>query len=140
MEDDPACLIAWNDNNILATVNAFNVAIGNGAVPPGWLMGEGNPITIPGLKRVILSRVQEAAVAGKIVGNCLIAPNDFQQYVDVVMNLKDVGYNPFFIAHAVCPIGRNFVLADRRHHTTAVAAPIIPPAPDVGVPYVPVFA
>jgi hypothetical protein len=139
-EEDPACLIIWDDNNIAATVNAFNVAIGNGAVPPGWFnVAAGHPITIPGLKNAILTLVQGVAGGGGVVGNCMIAPNTIPQYTNVCMHFQNVGFNPFFIAHAVCPIGRNYILADRSQHTTAVADPILPVAAQHGIPYAPVF-
>ncbi len=141
VEEDPACLIIWDDNNILATVNAFNAAIGNGAVSPEWLnVEEGNPITIPGLKSAIFMLVQVAAGGGGVVGNCMITPNNIPQYKNVCSLFSCLGFDPFCIAHVVCPIGRIYILADCRHHTTAVADPILPPAAQFGFCYAPVFA
>jgi hypothetical protein len=96
-EEDPACLIIWDDDNILATVNNFNVAIANRAAPPGWFnVVAGHPITIPGLKNAILTVVQGAAGGGGVVGNCMIAPNSIPQYVKVYMLFQNVGFDPFF--------------------------------------------
>ena len=77
-EDDPGCLIMWDDDNMAATVKNFNAAIAaavpGAPVPPAWLNIAGL-ITIPGLKLAILNHVQISAGGGGVVGNCLIAPN-----------------------------------------------------------------
>ncbi len=143
-QKDPGCLIMWDDDNILATVNAFNAAMlnpdPNGPAPPEWLhVGEGNQITIPALKRAILTRLQLEAGGGGVVGNCLIAPNSYEEYCRIGHFCCYMAIIPFFVEHAVCPIGRNYVLAEGSKKTTAVASPIPPPPDDIG-PGVPVFA
>ncbi len=140
-EEDPASLILWDDDNLLATVEAFNAALlnPNGPAPPKWLnLGDDNQITIPALKAAILAHVQVAGGGGGIVGNAVIAPNTFAQYCRIFVQFHDLGRDAFFVAHAVCPIGRNYKLADRRNNTTAVADPIPPHEPDAAG--VPVFA
>ena len=133
-EDDPGCLIMWDDDNIAATVKNFNAAIAATAVPgapvpPAWLNVAG-PITIPGLKLAILNHVQLSAGGGGVVGNCLIAPNTVTQYGNVLVYFHSIGNEPFFMQHAVCPIGNHFVLMDPRN-ATGVADPV--PAPPHGV-------
>lgn len=133
-EDDPGCLIMWDDDNIAATMTAFNAAIAAGAVPPAWLnVGGGpNPITIPNLKASILAHVQVTAGAGGAVGNALIAKNNLIQYSNVREAFYSIGTEPFFVQHAQCPIGRSFVLADRRANATAIAVPTLAPAAGLG--------
>jgi hypothetical protein len=139
LDDDPAFLMVWNDDNILATVNAFNQALlnpNNGPAPPEWLhvgAGVGHQITVPGLKTLILAYVQLRAASGGVVGKCMIAPNSVSQYCRVCSAFCGVGMEPFFIAHAVCPIGRNYILADYRKRTTAEADPILAPPAHIGV-------
>jgi hypothetical protein len=136
-EEDPGCLIMWDDDNIAATVDNFNAAIVTAApgapvpVPPAWMnAAAGGPITIPGLKLAILHHVQTTSGGGGVVGNCLIAPNKVTQYGDVKTHFFGIGYDAFFVQNAVCPIGHHFVLMDRRS-ATGVADPI--PAPPNGV-------
>lgn len=134
-EDDPGCLIMWDHDNISATVAAFNAAMAAGAAPPAWLnVGVGpNPFTVPGLKASILAHVCVTGGGGGVVGNALIAPNDFAQYGQVKTIFNNIGFEPFFIQHAECPIGRHFALADRRANTTAIADPVAAPPVGLGV-------
>ena len=129
----------WEDDNVQATVAAFNAAISNnmGPAPPNWMnVAAGVPITIPALKTAILAHVQASSGGGGgVVGNAMIAPDTMSQYRSVGTQFFLIGIEPFSVNHAVCPIGRHYVLADRRANTTAVADPIdIPPvALGVGV-------
>jgi hypothetical protein len=91
-------------------------------------------LTVPILQAATLAHVQAHAGGGGVVGNALIAPNTLIQYADCVAWFGYTGHEPFFMAHAVCPIGRHYVLADRRANTTAVAAPIPAPLAGLGVP------
>ena len=122
----------WDDGNLRATVTAFNNAIGGGVAPPAWMnVAAGVAITVPALQAAILAHVQASAGGGgDIVGNALIAPNTVPQYKDVQIHLYAIGVDPFFSTHAVVPIGRNYILADRRNNSTAVADPV--PSPPVG--------
>lgn len=120
----------------MANINIALAAAGAPAPPPpAWLnLGGGGPVTISALKTSILTRVQTSAGGGGVVGNALIAPNDYMQYGRVVTQFNNIGVDPFFIAHAVCPIGRHYSLADKKAPTTAVADPISAPVPAQGVP------
>ena len=69
-----------------------------------------------------------------MVGNALIAPNDFTQYGQVKTIFSNIGFEPFFVQYAQCPIGRHFALADRHNNTTAIADPIAAPPVGLGVP------
>ena len=134
-EDDPGSFIMWDDDNIAATVIDFNAAIVAGAAPPAWLnvaVGA-NPITIPALKASILAHVRATAGGGGVIGNAIIAPNDYTQYGRVTTCLSLIGVEPFFVQHAQCPIGRHYSLADCRANTTAVADPIVAPPNGLGV-------
>ena len=131
-EDDPALLVIWEDVNVDATVAALNGAVQQGVAPPSWLNPV--PITREGLKMSILQHVREYAGCGnetEIVGNALIGPNTFSEYTSLVAIFGLINAMPFFRNHAVCPIGRIHVIADRRARTTAVAAPI-PAHPTAG--------
>mmetsp|Transcript_23567 Transcript_23567/g.39998 ORF Transcript_23567/g.39998 Transcript_23567/m.39998 type:complete len:169 (-) Transcript_23567:752-1258(-) len=120
-EEDPGCLIMWDDNNLVQTVNAFNVAIAGGAVPPpAWLNA---PIIVPYLKASILGRVQQQS-GGGVIGNSLIAPSTIPQYAKVKTQLFSIGLEPLFVAHDVVPIGCHYILADNKVQTTAVADPV----------------
>ena len=133
-EDDPGSLIMWDDDNVEATVAAFNAAINLGAVPPYWMnVAAGVPITTPALKTAILAHVQASSGGGGVVGNAMIAPNTVPQYKNMASQFCFIGIEPFFRKHAVCPIGRNYILADRTHNTTAVADPIAIPPVALGV-------
>ena len=68
-----------------------------------------------------------------MIGNAMIAPNDFKQYGQVKTFFGYIGIEPFFVQHAQCPIGRHYALADRRNNTTAVADPIGAPPVGLGV-------
>ena len=132
VDEDPACLIMWDEDNVEATVNAMNAAAaaaGGGAAPPVWLNfpAGGGPMTIPHFKQAILTHVQTSCGGGGVIGNALIAPNTLIQYSNVKCLLGGIGFDPFFVANAVCPIGRHYVIADRQRNTTAVADPIPPP-------------
>lgn len=157
-EDDPGSLIIWHDNNVAATVAAFNAAIAQGIVdaaaitqglavekvdevvpPPAWLINhDGGPvrqITIPGLKSAILTRVATNAGGGGVVGNAMIAPNTMEEYVQVYSELCCVGFDPFFKKYAVFgPIGSNYVLKDNLRSNRAVRHVVAPPAVGLGVP------
>jgi hypothetical protein len=145
-DNDPGSLIMWDVDHCIATVKAFNIAIAkqaanpnpNEAVPPEWLnMAVGQAgITVAGLQAAVLAHVQVAAGGGGVVGNALIAPNTMEEYCRVRECFLNIGYDPFFKAHAVCPIGRNYVLADCTKKTTAVASPIVPPSAGLGVPVI----
>jgi hypothetical protein len=137
--DDPGCVIVWDCANCFATVKAFNAAIANGEAPPPWLNAlNAGPITVLGLQMAILNRVRVQG-AGGVVGNSIIAPNSVEQYTGICTRLFAVGTIPIFMNHAVCPIGRNYILLDRIHHNTAVASPIEAPS-GLGVAGVAVFA
>jgi hypothetical protein len=138
-EDDPGCLIMWDDFNVDATVIRFNNAIAAGGVPapPAWLnvpVG-GGPITVPHLKAAILTHVQTTGGGGGVVGNALIAPNNLNQYGQLTTAFSFIGFEPFFIAHTTCPIGRHYVLAESRAsaRNTAVADSILAPPVGLGV-------
>jgi hypothetical protein len=136
-EHDPGCLVMWDDENCVATVKAFNAAIANGEEPPAWLnvaRDADGSITVSSLQKAILAHAQTSAGGGRVVGNAMIASNTVQQYVRVCTILFALGMHPFFRDHAVCPIGRNFILADSHQKTTAVVSPIEPPDAGVGVP------
>lgn len=63
------------------------------------------------------------------VGNSLIAPNDVPQYSSVKTQLSHIGFDLFFRNHAVCPIGRNYILADRRTLRPQLQIPLMPLQP-----------
>jgi hypothetical protein len=141
-EDDPACYIDWDFENLDRTVVNCNQAIVNnlpGAPPPPvWLnLAGGAALTVPGLQASIMAHVQTQAGGGGVIGKSLIAPNTIPQYGCCGIHFSHIGFDPFFRAYAVCPIGRHYCLADKKAQTTGVAAPI--PAPPVGQG-VPVFA
>jgi hypothetical protein len=130
--------------SIAATVDAFNQALAAApvapdppvaAAPPGWLNGGvAGVITIPSLKASIMAHVQAEGGGGGVVGNALIAPNTIMQYKNCAASFSGIGCEPFFRQYAVCPIGRHYVLADRRTNTTGVADPIQAPPAGLGVP------
>jgi hypothetical protein len=134
-EDDPGVLIMWDDDNIAATVTNFNGAGGN--APP--FLG-GPPFTIPGLKTALLTKMLVDSGGGGVVGNCLIAPNSVEQYGNVKSAGALIGDYPFFVAHAVTPIGRYYILKDRQFPAVATRDVAINPPPGAGaVPRVSVF-
>jgi hypothetical protein len=152
-EDDPALLIMWEDANVRQTVAAFNAAVlaaanaggaaGAASVPvpagtaavPDWMALQVGQYTEDILKHKILTHIKQKAGpgAGDVIGNAVIAPNDFHGYVAMIQELYGVGTEPFFMAHAVCPIGRIYCLADKKHKTTAVHDPVHIPPYGVGV-------
>ena len=110
----PGVLIMWD---VELTIAAFNAAIAGGAVPPPWLnvpVGGNHTFSCRGLKSSIL---QALSGGGARIGNSWITPN-------VKTQLAFVGIDPFFRSHAVCPIGRNYILVDRGAGTTGVADPV----------------
>jgi hypothetical protein len=109
-EDDPGVLILWDDNNIAATVTNFNNGAGGNAPP---FLG-GPPFTIPGLKTALLTKMLVDSGGGGVVGNCLVAPTSVEQYGNVKSAGALIGDYPFFVAHAVTPIGRYYILKDRQ--------------------------
>jgi hypothetical protein len=134
-EDDPGLLIMWDDDNIAATVTNFNGAGGN--APP--FLGA-PPFTIPGLKTALLTKMQVDGGGGGVVGNSLIAPNSVKQYCNVRIVAERICSYPFFVAHAVTPIGRFYILEDRKVPATATRHDNIPPPPGAGAaPRVSVF-
>ena len=117
----PGVLIMWD---VELTIAAFNAAIAGGAVPPPWLnvpVGGNHTFSCRGLKSSIL---QALSGGGARIGNSVIAPNTIQQYANVKTQLGFIGIDPFFRSHAVCPIGRNYILVDRGAGTTGVADPV----------------
>lgn len=137
-EDDPGSLIMWDDDNVDATVAAFNAALTAVPLPaippPAWLNLGGNGVTAPALKASILAHVQTRGGGGRVIGNALIAPNDITQFSNVKTVFSHIGFDAFFRAHAVCPIGYHYVLADRRVNTTAVADAVVTPPVGYGSP------
>jgi hypothetical protein len=82
----------------------------------------------------LLSYVRQRAGSGDVIGNCVIAPNDLNGYSLLREAIKDLSYDPFLIAHAVCPLGDLYVLADRTpRNETATRAPTLAPAVAPGV-------
>jgi hypothetical protein len=152
-ENDPALLIMWDDVNVRQTVEAFNAAVAaaTGTVPcggtsePGALVGPPVPdwMALPAgstynediLKQKILTHIKQKTGhgVGEVIGNALIAPNDFHGWCGLMQELSFVGTEPFFVTHAVCPIGRIYCLADEKHKTSAVPDPVHIPPYGVGV-------
>ena len=132
-EDDPGVLIMWDDDNFAQTVANFNAAVVAGQVAPAW-MGA-HPFTVKELKRAILTRLQRVGRGGGVVGNLMIAPNDLDQFQRIVAVTTQLGFDPFVVANAVCPVGNWYVLADRQAKTTARKSAM--PPPGVGaVPFI----
>jgi hypothetical protein len=126
LEENPVCLIMWDFDSCQATVDAFNAAIDNGEEPPEWLnvARVTGSITVPSFQTAIFSCAADCRKGGGIAGNSMIAPNTFAQHNRIDQTFNNVGFTPFFMAHAVCPIGRNYALRDHRKKTTAVTEPI----------------
>lgn len=145
-EEDPGNLIMWNHANLTATVQAFNDAIAAGFAPnvlqpnappphpPAWLTNfPGVPeLSVEGLQNAIL-RFADYTGGEKIVGNALIAPNSVEEYGLVFGQLLAVGFDPFFRAHVVPPLGRHYILKDRKNNTTATPSPVQAPPHNLGV-------
>jgi hypothetical protein len=152
-ENDPALLIMWDDVNVQQTIEAFNTAVAaatgtdpcGGTSEPGALVCPPVPdwMALPAgatynediVKQKILTYLKENGGhgAGDVIGNALIAPNNFYDFVAMHETLCGIGTYPFFMAHAVCPIGRICCLADKKCKTTAVPAPVLVPPYGVGV-------
>jgi hypothetical protein len=130
-EDDPGLLIMWNNNNMAATVQAANDA--EGEAPE--FFGD-RPFSVEGTQLALLHHMHTAGRGGGVVGNCVIAPNDLDQYCNVRSIAFNLGSNPFLVANAVCPIGHFYVLANRKNPNTAT--PSMVPIPPPGM--VPLFA
>jgi hypothetical protein len=89
------------------------------------------PITGENLKLSIVTLISARANAGGVVGNTLIAPNDFSQYARVVTQFNNLGQDPVFqgVLAGSLPLARNYAFADRKQQTTGVADPVgAPPA------------
>jgi hypothetical protein len=152
-EDDPALLIMWEDANVRLTVAAFNAAVlaaanaggaaGAASVPvpagtaavPNWMALQVGQYTEDIFKHKILTHIKQKAGhgTGDVIGNALIAPNDLHGWGALLQELYGVGTEPFFMAHAVCPIGRIYCLADKKHKTSGVHDPVHIPPYGVGV-------
>ena len=120
-DNDPGFLIMWDDDNLVATVSNFNTAVADGQVAPTW-MGT-HPITPQELKMALLSHIHTTAGGGGVVvGDCLIAPNDLVQFLNVAMAIASLGWDSFVVRHAVCPIGRLYVMEDQMAPAIATRA------------------
>jgi hypothetical protein len=133
----------WDDDNIAATVQAFNNAIQGeinvlgGPPPPAWLtnlpgVAAGAPITISGLKQATL-QFADYTNGDKIIGNAMIAPNSVEEYKEVCSRFSHVGFEPFFREYAVCPIGYHYILKDNIKRTLGTRDPILAPQAHLGV-------
>jgi hypothetical protein len=131
-DDDPGVLIMWDYDNLALTVTRFNNAVAGGGIAPACLGP--HPFTIPGLQMALLTHIQTTGGGGGVVGNALIAPNNITQYRNVCTAARDVGFEPFVRANAVPPIGRFYLLADRKVPATATRDGMIPPPAALGVP------
>lgn len=129
-DDDPLLFVEWDASNLDATVAAINAAP---VAPPAWIGLA--PLTAMQLQTAILHRVCTAGGGGGVIGCSVIAPNTMTQYSKVQMHMGYLGLDPFLQAHAVCPVGRCFIVADRQSATRAVADPVHPP-PAPGVPVI----
>jgi hypothetical protein len=132
-ENDPALLIMWDDASVRQTVDAFNAAVAEdgAAVPPWMALPLGRLYDEDTFKRKILTYAKQEAGngAGNVIANALIAPNDLGGFTRLYVILSFVGLDPFFIDHAVGPIGRIYCLSDDRRNTTAVHFPVQGPPP-----------
>ncbi len=73
--------------------------------------------------------------AGAVIGNQLIAPNSLMEFVNVFAQLHALHSEPFLqqLPAEMLPLGRHYVIADKKQKTTAVAAPCpLPQAPFAG--------
>ena len=123
-DDDPVALVIWDDDNVDSTVAALNGAVQQGAAPPSWLTTV--PITRQDLKIAILDHVRTNACGNQteVVGNALLGPNNLAEFTRIAQELGYIGSIPLFQNHAVGPIGRLFVIADRKAKTIAVPNPL----------------
>ena len=148
--DAAAALIMRDHRNLtraLANINGADVAF------PAWLNGGVNPIPdIATLLQDILTYVATVSGGVGVVGNCrltpnttpeytninktltLLAPNTIPQYANSNTSLFSLGYIPIFraINPAHLPIGSNYIIADSKRKTTAIAAPVLAPPAAVG--------
>jgi hypothetical protein len=125
-EDDPALLIAWDLLHVEHLVLRLNAA----PPPTPWLGITAFPIDANQLVAAIAGHV--AAMGGGNIGNCLIAPNSIDQYSDVHTALHFVGQDPYIVqlhnqAALNLPIGRLYMIADRKAQSTGVPHPGMQP-------------
>jgi hypothetical protein len=135
--NDPVLVVAWSDANVRHTLDNFNAAAAGGPPAPPWMA------LPPGaaayneqiFKSNLMSHVH-GNVAGGSVGelhdNAIIAPNDFVGYSNLTILMYSIGSDPSFNAHAVCPVGRVYAIADGKQKSRAVRSPIPVPAGGVG--------
>lgn len=130
-DDDPGVLILWDAVNVRQTLASINDP-GGGVHPlPTWLRA-GAPLDENTLMTMILTRVQAKTGSGGVVGNCIIAPNDMVGYGRILQGIYELYLLPFFIEHAVCPLGHVYVMTCRRNEAIATRAPTMPPFENSG--------
>lgn len=130
-QNDTGFLIMWNLENVNATVNSINT--GGGAAPPqppGWLTLPTSPSQ---LQMDIINRMQNQTQAGPVVGNCLIAPNNLEQYGQLRDFAGHMCSDAFFSYHVGQPLGGLYYLADNKRRNTAERGAAYVPAGTVQV-------